>query len=150
MRSMTTGKVADSIQGRKLKFQRLHQAMSLRYLLSLYRVTRSFKSIVSGSDGFCYSLGSSKYKVKSFGQVIRTKIVLRLDFGNLTHIPFDIDIMIYNETKLKLNHEGCSNTLSEECTVFHRVFGQVMIGDAGFGWAAELKIKRSRCNVAIV
>ena len=28
--------------------------------------------------------------------------------------------MIYKESKLKMNHEGCSNSLSEECTAFHR------------------------------
>jgi len=48
----------------------------------------------------------------------------RLNSGNSTDIPFDIDIVIYNETKLKMNHEGCSNTLNEECTKFHREFGK--------------------------
>ena len=49
----------------------------------------------------------------------------KMDAGNNTDIPFDIDITIYNETKLKMNHEGCSNYLSEECTFFHKYFGQV-------------------------
>lgn len=48
----------------------------------------------------------------------------RLDSDNYTNIPFDIHITIYNETKLKMNHEGCSNTLSEKCTHFHREFGK--------------------------
>ena len=38
-------------------------------------------------------------------------------------IPFEQHITIYKETKLKMNHEGCSNSLSEECTTFHRDFG---------------------------
>ena len=25
-----------------------------------------------------------------------------------------------------MNHEGCSNTLTEECTKFHREFGKVI------------------------
>ena len=40
-------------------------------------------------------------------------------------IPFDVDITIYKETRLLMNHEGCSNSLSEECTDFHRDFGRV-------------------------
>ena len=43
----------------------------------------------------------------------------------MRNIPFDIDITIYKETRLKMNHEGCSNSLSEECTAFHRDFGRV-------------------------
>ena len=35
-----------------------------------------------------------------------------------------MDLVIYKETKLKMNHEGCSNSLSEECTAFHREFGR--------------------------
>ena len=41
------------------------------------------------------------------------------------NIPFDVDITIYKETRLLMNHEGCSNSLSEECTDFHRDFGRV-------------------------
>ena len=41
------------------------------------------------------------------------------------NIPFDVDITIYEETRLLMNHEGCSNSLSEECTAFHRDFGRV-------------------------
>jgi len=40
------------------------------------------------------------------------------------NIPFDVDITIYKETRLLMNHEGCSNSLSEECTDFHRDFGR--------------------------
>ena len=36
------------------------------------------------------------------------------------NLPFENDITIYKESKLKMNHEGCSNSLSEECTAFHR------------------------------
>ena len=49
----------------------------------------------------------------------------RLDKGDRRDIPFDNDLMIYKETKLKMNHEGCSNSLSEECTLFHNAFGKV-------------------------
>ena len=40
-------------------------------------------------------------------------------------IPFDIDITIYPETRLLFNHQSCSNSLSEECSDFHRDFGRV-------------------------
>ena len=43
------------------------------------------------------------------------------------NIPFDVDITIYPETRLKMNHEGCSNSLSEECSDFHRHYGKVII-----------------------
>jgi hypothetical protein len=36
------------------------------------------------------------------------------------NMPIENDITIYKESKLKMNHEGCSNSLSEECTAFHR------------------------------
>ena len=49
----------------------------------------------------------------------------RLDKGDLMDVPFDVDLMIYKEVKLKMNHEGCSNSLSEECTLFHSNFGRV-------------------------
>ena len=49
----------------------------------------------------------------------------RLDKGDVEDIPFDTDLMIYKETKLKMNHEGCSNSLSEECTLFHFNHGKV-------------------------
>ena len=45
--------------------------------------------------------------------------------SEMRNIPFDVDITIYKETRLKMNHEGCSNSLSEECTAFHRDFGRV-------------------------
>jgi len=48
----------------------------------------------------------------------------RIDKGDVEDIPFDTDLMIYKETKLKMNHEGCSNSLSEECTLFHDDHGK--------------------------
>ena len=50
----------------------------------------------------------------------------KIDKGDVKDIPFDMDLMIYKETKLKMNHEGCSNSLSEECTLFHNGHGKVM------------------------
>ena len=34
------------------------------------------------------------------------------------------DITIYNETRLKINIEGCVNTLSEECKAFYEDYGK--------------------------
>ena len=45
--------------------------------------------------------------------------------GGGVPIPFDIDITIYPETRLLFNHQSCSNSLSEECSDFHRDFGRV-------------------------
>ena len=50
----------------------------------------------------------------------------KIDKGDGKDIPFDTDLMIYKETKLKMNHEGCSNSLSEECTLFHDGHGKVI------------------------
>merc|ERR1712126_348555 len=41
-----------------------------------------------------------------------------------THIPFDTDVMIYNRTMLFINHEGCVNTLQDECLAFYSNHGQ--------------------------
>ena len=49
----------------------------------------------------------------------------KIDKGDLREMPFDKELMIYKETKLKFNHQGCSNSLSEECTLFHKDLGQV-------------------------
>ena len=38
----------------------------------------------------------------------------KLDPTNTT-FPFDVDILIIKRTELKVNHEGCVNTLKEEC-----------------------------------
>ena len=50
----------------------------------------------------------------------------KIDKGDVKDIPFDTDLLIYKETKLKMNHEVCSNFLSEECTLFHNDYGKVM------------------------
>lgn len=41
-----------------------------------------------------------------------------------THMPFDQDVMIYNRTMLYINHEGCVNTLQDECDLFYADHGQ--------------------------
>lgn len=41
-----------------------------------------------------------------------------------THMPFDKDVMIYNRTMLFINHEGCVNTLQDECQEFYRSHGR--------------------------
>ena len=38
----------------------------------------------------------------------------KLDPTNTT-FPFDVDILIIARAKLKINHEGCVNTLRKEC-----------------------------------
>merc|ERR1719228_2085265 len=48
----------------------------------------------------------------------------KIDKGDMKDIPFDTELTIYKESKLKMNHEGCSNSLSEECTLFHKDFGK--------------------------
>ena len=50
-----------------------------------------------------------------------TSLGFRLDRRQTSqNLPFENDITIYKESKLKLNHQGCSNALSKECTPFHR------------------------------
>ena len=44
----------------------------------------------------------------------------KLDPTNTT-FPFDIDILIIARAKLKINHEGCVNTLKEECKTWIEV-----------------------------
>ena len=39
-------------------------------------------------------------------------------------LPFDVDVTIYDESKLMINHEGCSNTLQRECDAFYAKFGR--------------------------
>lgn len=41
----------------------------------------------------------------------------KLDPTNTT-FPFDVDILIIKKTELKVNHEGCVNTLKKDCTYF--------------------------------
>ena len=40
-------------------------------------------------------------------------------------ISYEEDITIYNKTKLKINIEGCVNTLSEECMAFYKKYGKI-------------------------
>ena len=44
-------------------------------------------------------------------------------------ISYEEDITIYNKTKLKINIEGCVNTLSEECTAFYEEYGKISFLD---------------------
>ena len=44
----------------------------------------------------------------------------KLDNLGLGWIPYEEDIMIFNESRLMINHEGCVNTLQEECTEFYQ------------------------------
>ncbi len=46
----------------------------------------------------------------------------RLD-SHGTYIPFDIDVSIYNASKLMINTQGCVNTLQEECEAFYKLYG---------------------------
>jgi hypothetical protein len=39
-------------------------------------------------------------------------------------MPFEDDIMIFNTSKLLINHEGCVNTLSSECNEFYERHGR--------------------------
>ena len=39
-------------------------------------------------------------------------------------LPFDANVTIYSESKLMINHEGCVNTLQEECDAFYAKFGR--------------------------
>ena len=39
-------------------------------------------------------------------------------------LPFDMDVTIYDESKLMINHEGCVNTLQKECDAFYAKFGR--------------------------
>ena len=45
-------------------------------------------------------------------------------------LPFDVDVTIYDDSKLMINHEGCSNTLQKECEAFYREFHLL----ANLGW----------------
>ena len=57
---------------------------------------------------------------------------MSLEFGRLREDPYyrvpevhyEQDITIYNQTKLKINIEGCVNTLSEECKHFYNTYGK--------------------------
>ena len=47
----------------------------------------------------------------------------KLDTVGLGAIPYEEDIMIFNKSRLMINHEGCVNTLVEECAEFYKVAG---------------------------
>ena len=44
-----------------------------------------------------------------------------------SEISYEQDITIFNATKLKINIEGCVNTLSEECTDFYDTYGKFLL-----------------------
>ncbi len=41
-----------------------------------------------------------------------------------SEISYERDIVIFNQTKLKINIEGCVNTLAEECKAFYKDYGR--------------------------
>jgi len=57
---------------------------------------------------------------------------MSLEYGRLREDPdfrveeisYEQDITIFNRTKLKINIEGCVNTLSEECKAFYEKYGR--------------------------
>ena len=60
---------------------------------------------------------------------------MSLEYGRLREDPdfrveeisYEQDITIFNRTKLKINIEGCVNTLSEECTDFYDTYGKFLL-----------------------
>ena len=56
------------------------------------------------------------------------------------NIPFESEIMIFNRTKLRVNYEGCVNTLREECAVF--------LSDMGHDGRNETSPSRFPCYYA--
>ena len=59
---------------------------------------------------------------------------MSLEYGRLREDPdfrveeisYEQDITIFNRTKLKINIEGCVNTLSEECKAFYNKYGKFL------------------------
>ena len=59
---------------------------------------------------------------------------MSLEYGRLREDPdfrveeisYEQDIIIFNRTKLKINIEGCVNTLSEECKSFYDKYGKFL------------------------
>ena len=47
----------------------------------------------------------------------------KLDTVGMGWIPYEEDIMIFNKSRLMINHEGCVNTLQEECSAFYKKTG---------------------------
>jgi hypothetical protein len=60
---------------------------------------------------------------------------MSLEYGRLREDPdfrveeisYEQDIIIFNLTKLKVNIEGCVNTLSEECKAFYEKYGKFLL-----------------------
>ena len=60
---------------------------------------------------------------------------MSLEYGRLREDPdfrveeisYEQDITIFNRTKLKINIEGCVNTLSEECKAFYNKYGKFVL-----------------------
>ncbi|TRY79645.1 hypothetical protein TCAL_12607 [Tigriopus californicus] len=47
-----------------------------------------------------------------------------LDENKVDGISYEEDITIYNSSKMKINIEGCVNTLAKECMAFHHNYGK--------------------------
>ena len=43
--------------------------------------------------------------------------------GTAVRFPYEDDIMIFNQSRLMINLEGCVNTLQEECHKFYEIHG---------------------------
>lgn len=69
-------------------------------------------------DSFNGGQTNYSYMMKEYGRMREDP-----DF-RAEEVSYELDITIYNETKLKINIEGCVNTLSEECKQFYDVYGR--------------------------
>ena len=77
---------------------------------------------------FFQSQDSYRHRLATGGLANLKSLDFRLDRRRtLQNLPFENDITIYKESKLKLNHQGCSNALSKECTPFHRFFRTIFL-----------------------
>ena len=47
----------------------------------------------------------------------------KLNANGLGWLPYEEDIMIFNKSRLMINHEGCVNTLQGECAEFYKATG---------------------------
>ena len=47
----------------------------------------------------------------------------KLDLND-NFLPFESDMTIFNHSRLMINHEGCVNTLQEECELFYEAYGR--------------------------
>lgn len=61
----------------------------------------------------------------NYSHLIKDYSILREDESSrASEIAYEFDITIYNRTRLKINIDGCVNTLSEECMAFYYDYGK--------------------------